>query len=140
MNERGEGLLDIVLGDAVEVCRSARTEQFTNVLHLTLRSSGAMKPGTFPIVLDTVMGGSGDAPQATVVLWKVYDVGEDLCAVSNDDQGRSGTITITQVTDAVVEGSMLLTREKAGSKIEGSFRAIACFSPPKQSVACPLAI
>lgn len=140
MTEQSDGLLDIVLGDAADTCEATRTEQFTKVLHLTLRSKGDMKPGTFAVVDDTIMGGSGDPPQATAILWNVYDVGADLCALSNEDAAISGgTITVTSASDSIVEGSVELRLGRSNAKVEGTFRAAAC-SPSREVFACPLTI
>lgn len=135
-NISDDALLDIVIGDADDVCGSPRAAM-SHVLHLTLRSRGAMQPGTFGIVDDTVMGGSGLAPQATVVHWLIHDVGSDRCSLSNDDGGSGGTITLTRVSDDVVEGRVALTMRE-GDAIEGSFRATLCRSATLESLACPL--
>lgn len=137
----GEGLLDVVLGDADDLCTTARTEKLTPALHLTLRAGGAMKPGSFPVVLDTVLGGSRDAPAATVVYWRVYDVADDTCAVTNTDQGATGgTIAITSFgEDTAVDGTIDVTLDQSGTKIEGSFHALPCLRPRPESLACFLA-
>ena len=139
----GEALLDIVFADSDDVCGAPRSAQLTKVLHLTVRTSGAMEPGTYPVIVSTVLGGSGDAPESTVVVWAVSDVGGDLCTLSSDDEAGYGgvdTITLTRVSDDVVEGTVNFTLKKAGSKVVGSFRATSCPAAQKKSFACPLSL
>ena len=133
-----DGLLDIVIGAADDVCHAARTERFTKSLHLTLHAKGAMAPGTFPVVDDTVMGGSGPAPQATVFVWNVYDVGPDRCALSGGDEAvTGGTITIASVGESIVEGTLAITLRKGGP-VSGAFQASACARPDDGTHACAL--
>jgi hypothetical protein len=136
---KDDGLLDIIIGDAGEVCHTPRTEQFTKSLHLTLHAKGPMAPGTFPVVDDTIMGGSGPPPQATAIVWDLYDVaGIYLCSVSNSDYGvTGGSITITKVSDTVVEGTLSMTLQKGGA-VSGAFKANACAHPDARGHACAL--
>ena len=139
-----QALLDIVIADAPDLCGTPRGAPFAKVLHLTLRAPGPMTTGAFPVAAnDTVMGGSGPAPEATVVVWTVYDVGGDLCSLSNgpeDQTTTGGTITLTRVSDDVVEGSLALTAKSPASPIVGSFRATSCSPARKETFACPLAL
>jgi len=140
-SDSGETIIDIALGDADDLCHAARTEKLTDVLHLTLRADGALEPGAFPIVLDSVMGGSGKAPESTGVTWSVSDIGGDKCVLSLANQAATGgTITITAADESALEGTISITLEASGSKIQGSFRATPCFQPPPESVACVLAL
>jgi len=136
----GEYLLDIVLGDVADVCHTSRTNRFTKVLHLTLRSANAPSPGTFAIVRDTVMGGSGPAPQGTGVLWSISDVGPDLCSLDNQDQGSAGAVTLTKVTSDAIEGAVDITLANAAAKAQGTFVATSCVAPGRATLACPLAL
>lgn len=135
---KGEGVLDIAFADVDDVCRTSRTEAFTDVLHVTLRSPGAPAPGAFAIVPDTVMGGSGPAPQGTAVLWSVYDVGSDLCSLSNKNAAASGTVTLTKVTADTLEGTVDSTLQTGSAKVQGTFEATRCDTPRAGAFSCPL--
>ncbi|HSO32064.1 MAG TPA: hypothetical protein VLT33_06100, partial [Labilithrix sp.] len=136
----GQGMLDIAFADVDDVCRTARTDKLSRVLHLTLRAEGAITAGTFAIVNDTVLGGSGPAPQATAVVWSIYDVGSDVCSLSNDDQGISGSITLTSVGAGAIEGTLDLALAKGGVQVQGAFGASLCAQPLRPTFACPLAL
>ncbi|MDB4995793.1 MAG: hypothetical protein JWM74_3225 [Myxococcaceae bacterium] len=139
-----QALLDIVIADTPDLCGTPRGAPFAKVLHLTLRAQGPMTTGAFPVAAhETVMGGSGPAPEATVVVWTVYDVGGDLCSLSNGNEDQTttgGTITLTRVSDDVVEGSLALTAKSPATPIAGSFRATSCSAARKETFACPLAL
>ncbi len=139
-----QALLDIVIADTPDLCGTPRGSAFAKVLHLTLRAQGPMTTGAFPVAAhEPIMGGSGPAPQATVVVWTVYDVGGDLCSLSNGNEDQTttgGTITLTRVTDDMVEGSLALTAKSPATPIAGSFRATSCARARKETFACPLAL
>jgi hypothetical protein len=133
-------LVDILFADADEACATSRADRFTKVLHVTVRLPATDTSGSIPVVLDTVMGGHGPAPQATAVLWSIYDVGADLCSLSNEDQGASGTITLTKISADAVEGTVDLGLDRTPGKVQGVFAATLCETPARTTYACPLAL
>jgi len=132
-----EDVADIVLANVADVCSAERGSGATNVLHLTLRAERSLALGTYPIVIDTTMGGSGAAPQGTAVLWSVSDVGGDACTLNNTD-AMSGSVTLTYVGDERIDGTIDLALESNGTKVSGSFAAPLCGAVGSSSVACPL--
>lgn len=142
MTTTGESLVEIILSDEADPCTTLRTRPFTKVVQLTLRLPSPTTTGAVPVVRDTVLGGSGPAPQATATLWTIHDVGPtlDVCSLSNEDQGVSGVVSITGITGDVVEGTLDVELGNASTHAVGTFRAVACPAADKHALACPLTI
>lgn len=141
LTDREERMLDIVFADSLALCSSPRTASSTPVFHVTLRAAANTTfPGTYSIVHDSVMGGSGAAPSGTAVMWSVYDGASDACSLTNTDE-LAGTVTITEASATRVTGTLSLTSatQNTGS-IQGTFSAQACHVVDKRTFACPLAI
>jgi hypothetical protein len=136
----GNAVVDIVLSDADDGCKSERTGA-TTVLQLTLRASegGERVPGTFDIVDSAEMGGEGVPSQGTAYVLGITDVGTDSCVVSNLDHAALGTVTLTAVTDGAIEGSLdVVSKAPSAKPIQGQFTAKPCGVPSAKSIACTL--
>jgi hypothetical protein len=99
-----------------------------------------MGPGPFPIVSDTVEGGSGPAPQGTAVRWTISDIGGDPCTLDNSASHNpiTGTVTVTSYAqDVRVEGTLDLHGPN-GAVLGGSFDARTCGTITLASYACEL--
>jgi len=136
---KGEHVIDILLSDTPSACAAKRETVDTEVLHLTLRSEESPRPGNFNIVDDLVMGGTGPGPQGTATFWRVRDNGADKCLLSNADRAVLGTVTLTAVSEAGVEGVVDLIGGRDGAvPVQGSFVADPCRKVSLEDVGCPL--
>ena len=138
----GHPLVDVVLADVADACTTTRVDRFTKALHLTIQGTGtaALTPGVYPIVTDNLLGGYGPPPEATAILWTIYDDADKTCALSNDGAAAAGgTITITSVAPSNIDGRIDLTLAGDAGVVTGTFVASSCESAARDTYACPLA-
>jgi hypothetical protein len=114
--------VSIIITQYPSACTSARDTSAV-VLSMYLRSAAVeLSPGTFPIVDSWIAGGSGAPPQGTA---NIFGLSATDCGVSNLDQATTGTVTITVVDAAHVEGTFDITMIVGGS-FTGSFSLPDC--------------
>ena len=114
--------LSLLLGEYENVCQAPRVA-LSPALFFTLRAPvGEALVRTYSIVNDTVLGGSGPAPQATV---QAITMTNTDCGLNNVDQASGGTITVTKYENGFVEGSFDTTFAKGGPA-HGTFRIAVC--------------
>ena len=118
----GNGGASMVMGEYASMCSTPRPN-LSPAFYFYLRAAGAdVVPGTYPLVDDVVLGGSGPAPQATLTIVRLSSAD---CAIDNVDQATTGTVVITNVSGGILEGTFDATLGKNGHA-KGSFRIVPC--------------
>lgn len=127
--------VSFAIGEYASMCGSARPN-LGRVLHFYLRGEGTstLPTGRITIVSDSVLGGSGPAPQGTVMAARLS--GSDCGFASVDDQA-TGTVEITRSDALGVAGTFELTFAKSGA-VRGTFDAPYCAGGGDRTIACVL--
>ncbi len=127
--------VSFAIGEYASMCATARPH-LGRVLHFYLRGEGTglLPTGRITIVSGSVLGGSGPAPQGTVIAARLS--GAD-CGFAAVDDEATGTVEITRSDALGVTGSFELTFAKNGS-MRGTFEAPYCAGASDATVACAL--
>jgi hypothetical protein len=127
--------ISFAIGEYASMCRSARPN-LGRVLHFYLRGEGTstLPTGRITIVSDSVLGGSGAAPQGTVMAARLS--GND-CGFASVDDEATGTVDITRSDTLGVAGTFDLTFAKSGA-VRGTFDAPYCAGGADTTIACVL--
>lgn len=118
----GAGGMALMIGQYPAMCSVPRVS-FSPVLYFYLRAANQhVEPGSYPIVDDVVLGGTGAGPQATLHVLAPY--GDD-CGVRYEDHATSGTLVVTHRSAEVVEGTFDATLARNGH-VQGTFHIVEC--------------